>query len=67
MTDYREVFGETGPAIAPMSIERPHEHRWQPVGVVYVPGDEPGVTVPAVAQSCECGAVQAVVIPGALR
>lgn len=47
-----------------------HEHHWLPVGIVYVPnGDRSvlGETVPAVAQSCGCGAVQAVVIPGALR
>jgi hypothetical protein len=48
----------------------PHVHRWVAVGIIYVPNGDRGLlgeTIPAVAQSCYCGAVQAVVIAGALR
>jgi hypothetical protein len=61
----RMIRNDDIPQYPPKRPAESHRHRWQSVGVVQMPNGQRSVlgeTVPALAQSCECGEVRAVIL-----
>ncbi len=65
--NYHEVEKPSGPPPPPADMAPPHRHRWQAVGIVGAATIDPVLdslrgAPQAVAQSCECGKVRAVML-----